>query len=135
MKRERPTPIVRLTGGALSPVCAYSAEELAAYPAGTEFDLKPRSKRSLPHHRLYWQLLAKAVEATERWPTAEVLHDAVKANLGYIRPIYDMHGIVTGYMPMSIAFEEMNQREFAEYFERAMALLAEALVYDPLANV
>ncbi|MDZ7905192.1 MAG: hypothetical protein U5N55_05015 [Cypionkella sp.] len=63
-KDSRPTPIVKLTGGKLSPVSAYDAEELARFANGAEFDLKPRGKRSRPHNHLYWAQLGKIVAAT-----------------------------------------------------------------------
>ena len=52
-KDKRPTPIVQLTGGRLTPVSAYDQEELAGFANGAEFDLKPRGKRSVPHNGLY----------------------------------------------------------------------------------
>lgn len=132
MKDKAPTPMVKLSGGKLSPVTAFDAEELEAYPNGTEFDLKPRNKRSLLHHRLYWQALTRAVEATGRWQSREALHTALKVRMGLVEPIYDLRGNVTGMMPHSTAFAAMDQKEFREYFDKAMAMLSEAIGFDVL---
>lgn len=135
-KREKPPqPIVKLAGGKLSPVTAFDAEELARFPHGQEFDLIPRGKRSLPHHRLYWQALTRVVEATGRWQSREALHTALKVRMGLVEPIYDLRGNVTGMMPHSTAFGAMTQPEFRAYFDKAMAALSEACGFDVLAFV
>ncbi|MDZ7906395.1 MAG: hypothetical protein U5N55_11915 [Cypionkella sp.] len=59
-KDRRPTPIVKLTGGKLSPVSAYDAEELASFANGAEFDPESHAASvSPPHNHLYWAQLGK----------------------------------------------------------------------------
>lgn len=128
-----PPPIVRKERGRLVPVSSWDAAGLDEYPDGTEFDLRARTKRSRPQHRLYWSVLAQAVEATGRWPTAEALHTALKVRLGRFEPIFDMSGNVVGMKPDSTAFAAMPHREFTAYAEQAYAALSEALGYDCLA--
>jgi hypothetical protein len=38
-------------------------------------------------------------------------------------------------VPDSIAFDQMSQKDFAEYFDKAMAKLGEALGFDALSFV
>lgn len=128
-----PMPIVRLTPAGLVPVSGFDAEELGRFPRGTEFDLKPRTRRSLPQHRTYWKALSRAVEATGRWPSREALHKALKINAGLVEPILNLRGQVVGMQANSTALDKMPQHEFQEYFERAMADLSEAIGYDALA--
>lgn len=131
--RDKPTrPIVRLSGGRLSPASQYDAAELDAYAQETEFDLVPRTKRSDPQHGTYWRMLTHAVESTGRWKSREALHTALKVQLGYVEPIFNMKGTVIGMKPDSTAFDAMSHKEFGEYMQKAVQALAEALGYDPL---
>ena len=132
---KQPAPIVCLSGGALRPVSSYDAQELAAYPVGTEFDLVARTKRSQPQLRMYWAILAQAVAATGRWPTREKLHNALKFDLGRVEPVYNTKGHIVSMTPDSIALDSMPPIEFQAYFNEAMALLSEVLGYDPLENL
>jgi hypothetical protein len=130
---KAPPPIAALTPRGLAPATAFDAEELAAYPAGTEFDLVARTKRSHPQQGTYWKALTRAVEATGRWQSREALHTALKVKLGYVEPIFDLKGNVIGMKPDSTAFNAMSHKDFCEYMDKAMAALSEALGYDALA--
>ena len=133
-KREKaPPPMVRKAGGRLSPVTGFDAEELEAMPDGTLFELRAVNKRTLPLHRTYWQAITKAVEATGRWQSREALHTALKVKLGLVEPLYGLRGEVIGMIPHSTAFGAMDQAEFKLYFDKAMAALADAVGFDPLA--
>jgi hypothetical protein len=132
-QREKPpVPMMRKTGGRLSPVTQFDAEEFANFPDGMLFALIARNKRTLPLHRTYWQALTKAVEATGRWQSREALHTSLKVAMGLVEPIYDLRGNVTGMQPHSTAFAAMDQGEFKVYFDGAMAKLSEAVGYDVL---
>lgn len=128
-----PKPMVKKFAGRLIALSSFDAEALDAFPDGTEFDLTPKTKRSLPHHRTYWRALGKAVKATGRWQSREALHTALKVKLGRVEPIFDLQGRVIGMKPDSTAFDAMPQHEFRAYFDAAMAALSEALGYDALA--
>lgn len=129
--KEKPRPILRKTERGLVPVSGFDAELLAAIPVGTELDLVERSRRSLPRHRLYWQALTHVVRATEKWPTPEHLHAAIKVELGYVSIWHDLRGrpfIVAD----STAFDNMTEPEFRLFFDAAMKAIAEATGADPL---
>lgn len=132
-KDKPPPPRVRLSRQGLAAATAYDAEELAGFPAGTEFDLVPVAARSLPQSKTYWTALARTVEATGRWQSREALHVALKVKLGRVEPIFDLQGRVIGMRPDSTSFDAMSHREFCIYMEQAMAALAEAVGFDPLA--
>ena len=132
-KDKPPVPMVMKTRDGLRPVAAFDAEELDGFPIGTEFDLRPRTKRSVPQNGLYWRALQTAVDATGRWQTREALHTALKVKLGYVEPIFDLQGKVIGMKPDSTAFEAMTHKEFRQYMDSAMAVLSEAVGFDVLA--
>jgi len=126
-KRTRdkpPPPIVRLGGGRLSPVTAWDAELLDRFASGTEFDLVARTKRSNPHHRMYWAQLGQIVKATESYPTSKNMHDWVKIELGYTTPVCNPNGKVIAVIPDSTAFDEMDQATFNGFYERFVELVA-----------
>lgn len=125
--------MVRKVGGKLSPISAFDAEELAAFPDGMLFDLVARNKRTLPLQRTYWTALNRAVTATGKWQSREALHTALKVRMGLVEPIYDLAGNVSGMIPHSTAFASMDQGQFKAYFDGAMAALSDAVGYDVLA--
>jgi hypothetical protein len=117
---------------ALYPTSSFDAEQLETFPVGTEFDVAPRTKRSNPMNRLYWQALSNVVAATDHWATKDHLHDALMRDLGYERVGYGLDG--RPYITRdSAAFDSMTHEEFKVYFDKAMARLAEVTGCDPLA--
>lgn len=123
--------IIRKGPKGLYPASPFDAEQLEAFPIGTEFRAASLTKRSLPQHRTYWKALTGVVEATGRWPTAEHLHEVLKLELGYVTISSDFKGGKV-MVPDSTAFDAMNQDAFKAYFDRAMMALAEAVGFDPL---
>ena len=134
MKKDKPpVPMVRKSGGKLSPVSAYDEEELANFPDEMLFDMVARNKRTLSLHRVYWTALQRAIDATGRWASRDALHVALKVRMGLVAPLYGMKGEVIGMIPDSTAFAAMDQGQFKAYFDGAMAALSEAVGYDALA--
>ena len=128
-----PKPIVRKFAGRLMAISQYDAEALDQFTDGTEFDMVPRTRRSLPQHGTYWKALDRAVKATGRWQSKESLHTALKVKLGRVEPIFDLEGRVIGMKPDSTSFDAMPQHEFRAYFDAAMTALSAAIGYDALA--
>jgi hypothetical protein len=131
-KKLTPTIQVYKRDGQLLPVTTYDAEEIEKLPNDQLFDISVASKRSDPHHKLYWVTLGNVVKATGLWATSAHLHDDLKMTTGYYRTAINPFTGELYYVPDSIAYKRMDQREFAEYFERTMAYLAEKLGFDPL---
>ena len=134
-KRDKaPAPIVRKdSNGRLTAVAAYDAEMLGDDPIGAEYDLVRRNKRTLPLLRTYWMALHRVVKATDRWPTAEHLHDELKLICGFRRQVVDMETGEIAVVVDSIAFEAMDQAEFKNFFDRATDKLSDAVGYDVVA--
>lgn len=130
MADRAPRPIVRLTGGRLSPVSAWDAELLDGLPNGTEFGLVPRTKRSKPHNGMYWVQLGLIVKATEAFATADHMHTWIKVKLGYTAPIFGPKGEVVGMSVDSAAFDKMDQSAFSLFYMKACALIAREMGID-----
>lgn len=129
MKEKRPI-FMRRKSGTLVPVSAIDHDALQYVPEGQEIEINIRRRRSLPHQRRYWLILQKVVEATDAYPSAEHLHESLKCDMGYVRPMRELNGKLR-IVPDSTAFEAMDQTEFTAYYERAMARLAEVFGVDP----
>lgn len=133
-KRDKISPpIVTKTARGLSAVSAFDAERLMSDPAGTEYDLVKRTKRSNPQNGLYWQTLTQVIRATGKWPTAEHLHHELKLVCGYRMTVVDWDTGEVSQAVDSTAFDQMKPDEFKAYFDLAMSKLAEHIGFDPLA--
>lgn len=113
------------------PLTAYDAQEIEGHPEGQLYDLEVVADRSDPHHKLYWAILGKVVKDTQLWASSAHLHDDLKMLCGYYRTVVNKASGSLYYIPDSIAYTKMDQRQFSEYFENAMAKLSETLGYDP----
>ena len=118
--------------GAMVPLTEHDRDNLEECAEGTVFNLKSTKIRSNKHHNMYWSILNKVVKATGKWPTKDHLHDELKWACGYVRMRYNKLNGQHMRMVDSISFDEMDQKEFAAYFDMAMATLAEGIGYDPL---
>ncbi len=129
-KRERPNIILRKDKRGPVPASPFDAEQYDALPLGTEFDVKPRTRRSNDQLRYYWAVLSKVVAATGIAPSAPHLHDLVKADLGYVTPVRLLNGALT-FWPDSVALDAMEPAVFTEFMDKAFARLAEVTGIDP----
>jgi hypothetical protein len=128
---ERAPLIMTRTRNGLSPVSAFEAELLERYAIGAELEILVKQKRSLPELRLYWKMLNHVNEATEAYPTAEHMHEALKLHLGYTTTIRLLDGS-EALMADSCAFAAMDREAFKTYFRQAKQALAERLHIEPL---
>lgn len=134
MKRDKaPNPIVVKTERGIRPVAAYDAELLFEAPLGREFDLVPRTKRSVPQNGTYWLMLKRVCASTGKWPSPAVLHHALKRACGYTFEYVD---VVTGELIEDVdstAFDRMTHDEFVAYMRQAAEFLSAAVGFDVLA--
>jgi len=126
---DRPIYAIRTREG-LAPEFRSDLDAFERYPIGARVRVKITQPRSVPKHRLYWQVLSKWVEATDAAYSPETLHEAIKLKLGYVTPIKMADGVHE--VPASISFSAMGEAEFSQFMDKAMALLAEAGGFDPL---
>jgi hypothetical protein len=117
-------------GSALVPADHAALDWLKTLPQTREFLVSIRRVRSPEHHRWFFALLRKVVQATGQWKSEEELLDALKFELGHTETRKDMFG--KAYQaPKSIAFTKMDQDEFRSFAERAIEAIALATGIDP----
>lgn len=129
--KEKAAIIMRRKGSALWPASAFDDEMICALSQGVDIEVSLKQRRSLPQMRQYWVMLANVVEATEAYPTAEHMHEALKVDMGYTVPVKTPRGTVF-HMPDSIAFARMGPVEFKGFFDRAIRLISETYGIDPM---
>ena len=129
-KREAPALFMRVAHGGLVPSSPYDAELFSALPKGVDLEIVAKHrKRSLPQLRAYWAGLHATVKATECYPSAEHLHEAIKFHLGYTKPLKTVTG-QTVHVPDSAAFDAMDANEFKTFLDRAQKLCLETYGLD-----
>lgn len=131
--REKAPLVLRRTERGLEPRSRLAADLLAQYAIGSDVEISVKKRRSHPQLRLYWVMLQKVVEATDAFPSAEHLHEALKVHLGFVTPMVSLSG-KTFYVPDSAAMSKMDAAEFRRFFDKAAQLIAERFGFDPLAN-
>lgn len=97
---------------------------------GSDVEVTVKTRRSHPQLRLYWVGLQNLVDATECAPTAEIMHERVKFELGYVEIMHRLDGSKV-YAVKSAAFSEMDGQEFKVFFDRARKLVLETYGVDP----
>lgn len=129
--REKRICLMRRKGSALFPVSQADDEILQELGEG-DVEVIFKQRRSLPQLRKYWAMLSDVVAATDSYPTAEHLHEALKLATGYTATITTLQGQVI-VVPDSVAFSRMGPGEFKGFFDRAVRLISETYGIDPLA--
>jgi hypothetical protein len=130
---KAPPPMAVKTEKGLRPARAWDAEALSADPMNTEYELVRVTRRKPKQHRTYWRALSLVVKSTDRWPTAEHLHDELKLACGYYRKAANLATGEIMLIPDSTAFDKMKQEDWQQYMDRAMELIAQECGIDPLA--
>lgn len=120
-------------GVVLVPVAGTDAEVVAGLSrhARRATLTMPRNGR---RHRLYWATLSNVIRNTrlgDRYARAEHLHKALLLGTGHCAEMHTLDGEVLR-VPDSTSYSKMGEDEFGEYFEKAMALLAQELGCDPI---
>lgn len=133
-KREKaPHVEVILTPKGLRGLTLYDAEQLAMTAPGKTFQLVPMAKRSNKQLRTYWKALGMVVKATDKWASAENLSRDLKVKLGYYTTTVNAFTGQIGFDTDSIALDQMEPEAFRRFMDLAMAAIAEAVGFDPMA--
>lgn len=92
----------------------------APYSVGDEIVVRIRKPRNPKHHRKYWGMLRRVVDATGfRWPTPEKLHDWIRVQTGQ----YHANEVIDGRVVIELKptdFMAMAQDEFEEFYALAV---------------
>ncbi len=130
-KHDHPSLQFKVEAGRLVPAGPYEAEVVNTYRNGAEVTVTLNQKRSLPLMKKYWAVLRDVIANCKTpWNSPDEASDALKLALG----VTDISKTVKGQWfirPGSISFTSMDEQDFRDYFEKAMAVLAEVTGIDP----
>lgn len=111
---------MRRTAAGFEPASQADALDLETLPIGAEVRAELRRPRSVRHHRKMFAMLQTVAKGCGR-PVDELL-DIVKLETGRFRVI-ERKG-QRWKIPSSIAFDKMDQGDFNEFFDEAVAIVA-----------
>lgn len=132
---SRETIYMRCVGDAFLSLVPIDEQQEKALSKSWEEDeviaITIKRGRSVQQHRLFWSILQHVAEASE-WETPEQLLVALKVQLGR----YDLMQLPSGKavpVPHSIAFSEMGQDDFMEFFNQSLAVICDKVLggYNP----
>ena len=81
--------------------------------------------RNLQQHRLLFALLNLVIQGQPEpaiYPTTESLLTALKYATGHVHEVKDMNGVIH-LIPKSISFAELDQVDFAEWWDKAINII------------
>lgn len=109
-------------GVSLQAADQLAQEDLNALPRGPKLLCDVRKPRSVQHHRLFFAMVRKIAQATPTPLNEEALRDYITVKAGHVNTIPLAFGKVY-QAPASIAFDKMDQGEFAKFFDQAVAII------------
>lgn len=116
--------LARKEVGKLVPVDQSGEDAMRKLRFGDILQIEVKKPRNVLHHRKYWALITKVWENQERYETVEQLHNALKIAAGIYEPLTMPNGTVHK-IPGTIAFNEMDQIAFGQFYDRVCDLIAE----------
>lgn len=111
--------------GKLTPADDAAEAALSKIKFGAEVQVEIKRPRNVHHHRKFWALANLVADNQEHYETAEQVVAALKAATGHCDwfPMKDDRRMVA--IPKSIAFHKMDQTEFAAFYDKCIAVVAE----------
>lgn len=108
--------------GVLAPVDQHGRDVLAKLKMGQQVQVEVKRARNGKQHRLYWGLIGLIFSQQSRYATQEQLSNVIKCAVGWCDevPLKDGRVMVT---PRSIAFANMAQDQFEEFFTKVIKLV------------
>lgn len=116
-------------GGMLIGSSSADQETLDKLPANVDLRIDAKAPRDGGYHRFYWALLGKIQQNLPESVNLdlEALHSVVKMGAGCTYPVRLPDG--TFYeLPRSISFSKMDETEFREFMDRAIAFIVTSLI-------
>ena len=114
--------IMRRDGIRLAAIDAAGSEAILKLPIGKQFVVTIKQARNPRQFRLYWGLIGLIFSQQSRYATQEQLSNVIKCAVGWCDevPLKDGRVMVT---PRSIAFANMAQDQFEEFFTKVIKLV------------
>lgn len=111
--------------GSLRPADEQGEAALRNIKQGATVTVEMRRPRNPKHHRMFWALMTIVHSNMDgdRYPTVEDLVAAVKIAAG-LRTRIELPNGEVGFIPGSIAFHNLDQSGFDEFYDRVCDLIA-----------
>lgn len=108
--------------GSLRPVDEAGQQALRRMRDGEVAVIEISRPRNVHHHRLFWALLTLVADNSRHYDMPEQVLAALKIALGHVDTIVGHDG-KTYFVPKSISFAQMNQDDFAQFFDRCVDVI------------
>lgn len=108
--------------GVLAPVDQQGRDVMAKLKMGQQVQIEVKRARNPKQHRLYWALIGLCHSQQSTYATQEDLSDAIKIAVGHCTQYPLLNGKVM-MKPKSIAFANLGQTAFDEFFQRVVHLV------------
>lgn len=135
VRDKPPAPMIVKTEKGLRPLRSWDQDSILSDPTGTEYEAVKVGKRKPKQHRTYWKALSLAVKSTDKWASAEHLHEELRLACGFYRTAVNLSTGQIMLIADSTAFGSMDQEAWQLYMDKAMEVLAKTIGYDPLAFI
>lgn len=127
--------VAQRRGMAITPRDEDGREAVRSLSPDRPVMVEVKQARSISQHRLYWGMVRLIhnnlpEEWAARYPRAENLSDAFKVEAGYYDQLFDLTKERVVLKPKSIAFENMDQAEFREFFDGSVRVAADVIIKD-----
>ncbi|PHR03337.1 MAG: hypothetical protein COB29_13265 [Sulfitobacter sp.] len=113
--------------GYFQPISKFDESLCQDLPEGKSLKAKITLARSVPYNGRYWVMLTKVIKNQNYFPSAEVLHGAIKRKLGY-STTYRFRDGTEYHHEESTAFDSMDQIQFQLFYEQALQLICEEII-------
>lgn len=112
----------------LRPLDAQGEEALSKIKLGDMVMVEFKRPRNAKHHRKLWALLSLVIGNQDHYQTAEQLLNGLKCATGHADeyPMKNGQGVVM--IPRSISFASMDQTEFEQWYDRAIAVICKHVI-------
>jgi len=120
-------------GNHLVPADVHADEMMATIKEGREVIVSIRKARSPKHHRWFFAMLRKVVDATDLWGHTDNLLDDLKHAVGHVARRIN---VITGRIEIrtkSINFAAMPEPEFVDFRDRCIAEIVQTTGIDSVA--
>lgn len=115
--------------GTLRAQSEIDGERLKRFKIGEPFKIKAVKPRNGKHHRLGMGMLQWVFDNQERFDTFEDFLVEIKLRTGHYREHLTLRGKII-YVPLSIAFENMDEVEFGEWRSKAVDVVLKHFMPD-----
>lgn len=117
----------KVRGGGFWPADDRAEDFARGIREGDTIKADVRRPRNPGQHRLFFALLSKVQENTDRWPNTDALLQAVKIALGHFDTMQLVDGRVVPH-PRSISFGSMAQDDFRRFFNDTVQLVITKII-------